>query len=159
MNERRKWIHMFSGNIDHIMFFIPISDYNLKDPQTQQNRLVESIQLLKEVVKSELFCKADITMMFTKLDIIQNKLQTHPFKDYFPEYNNPNNTLKEVSTWIKDHVMEQLRSEGEETISPRQVYYHFVNLTDTSSFNIVQSAFETTLKLGNLYTMFAKQRQ
>jgi hypothetical protein len=79
-NERKKWIHCFE-NVTHILYFIAISDYDRmcwEDEQTP--RLDEALSLWESIGTSKYFQDTRFTIVFSKQDLFQKKLEAGYFE-------------------------------------------------------------------------------
>jgi len=91
-NERRKWMHCFEG-VTAIIFVVALSEYDqvlLEDQQ--KNRMVDAIELFREIANSPFFVAKDnrpatkILVFMNKEDLFKNKLETGPKIGDVPEW-------------------------------------------------------------------------
>ena len=88
--------------------------------------------------------KVPIFLLFTKNDIFEENLKTHPFSDFFPEFHGVTDS-NSIRTWLVNSFRDlDKRSVGE-------LYCYIINATDSADF---KEAFEEielkmSLKKGN----------
>lgn len=95
-NERRKWMHCFEG-VTAIIFVVALSEYDqvlLEDQQ--KNRMVDAIELFREIANSPFFVAKDnrpatkILVFMNKEDLFKKKLENGP-------------KIQEVKEWSEDY--------------------------------------------------------
>ncbi len=86
-NERRKWIHCFSG-VTALIFMTAVDEYDmvLTEDETVK-RMHESLMLFDDLVNSEWFRDVPVLLFLNKIDLLRAKLErgVHPgvlFADY-----------------------------------------------------------------------------
>lgn len=85
-SERRKWIHCFD-NVDMVLFIAAMSDYDQSDPEDSRfNRMKQSYEIFKAIVRSDIFRNASIVLFLNKNDIFRQKLKTSPLQNCFSTY-------------------------------------------------------------------------
>jgi GTPase SAR1 family protein len=85
-SERRKWIHCFD-NVHAIIFLASLIGYNqvlFEDGCT--NRMHESLNLFKEIVKNPLFKDTPVFIMLNKRDLFMETIKEKDLSTCFPEY-------------------------------------------------------------------------
>ena len=86
-SERKKWIHCFES-VDTILFMVDLAAYDklLVEDETV-NRMQEQLTLFDSICNSKWFSKkTHIVLLFHKVDVLRNKLETAPIEEYFPSY-------------------------------------------------------------------------
>jgi len=75
--ERGKWIYVFA-DVDAIVYVAALSGYDLKLYEDEkQNRMVEALQLFREIVNLTLFPKNTAMLLFlNKVDLFEEKIKT-----------------------------------------------------------------------------------
>ncbi|EFC39283.1 predicted protein [Naegleria gruberi] len=91
-NEKRKWISHFDNTMTRVIYLISLADYNLTDSISGANCLWLALQNFSEFVNYSEYIPADVSIVFTKLDLFKEKLEKYPFSDYFTEYTGPNDS-------------------------------------------------------------------
>eukprot|EP00475_Leptophrys_vorax_P045420 TRINITY_DN9412_c0_g1_i1.p1 TRINITY_DN9412_c0_g1~~TRINITY_DN9412_c0_g1_i1.p1 ORF type:complete len:316 (-),score=86.59 TRINITY_DN9412_c0_g1_i1:127-1074(-) len=97
-NQRRRWIHLYQnvavGEKWALLFFVSLTSYcELAWEDERTNRLCESLETFEEVlkgVKSQKTEEAQMFLIFTKADLLRNKLRTNPLRSYFADFNGSN---------------------------------------------------------------------
>jgi len=88
-SERKKWIHCFD-NVRCIIFLEGLSGYNqVLFEDTSSNRMKESMELFREVVKNPLFKNTPIFVFLNKKDLFEDMIKKYPLTKCFPEYTGP----------------------------------------------------------------------
>lgn len=67
------------------MVAIAAYDRQLAEDETA-NRMQEQLLLFDSTCNGEWFSKTDIVLLFHKVDILRNKLETSPIDEYFPDF-------------------------------------------------------------------------
>jgi guanine nucleotide-binding protein G(i) subunit alpha len=85
-SEQKKWIHCFEG-VDAILFVVDIAAYDklLYEDETV-NGMHEQLTLFDSICNSRWFSKTPIVLLFHKVDVLRNKLETAPIEKYFSDY-------------------------------------------------------------------------
>lgn len=80
-NERKKWIHCFE-NVTAIIFVAAISEYDqvLFEDHTQ-NRVIEAIELFREICSSNWFTNTSIVLFLNKVDLFEKKVPVRKIED------------------------------------------------------------------------------
>jgi len=74
-NERKKWLHCFSG-VTAILFVAALSEYDqvlFEDEET--NRMVEALNLFDEICNYKVFKKTSMILFLNKRDLFAEKIQ------------------------------------------------------------------------------------
>jgi len=75
-NERKKWMHAFEG-VTAIMFIIALPEYDQHlEEDRNQNRMVESLKLFKEICDNKVFAQTAIIIFYNKEDLFKEKIKT-----------------------------------------------------------------------------------
>eukprot|EP01122_Echinamoeba_exundans_P005047 TRINITY_DN15228_c0_g1_i1.p1 TRINITY_DN15228_c0_g1~~TRINITY_DN15228_c0_g1_i1.p1 ORF type:complete len:337 (+),score=47.83 TRINITY_DN15228_c0_g1_i1:3-1013(+) len=91
-SARKKWIHTFE-KVDVIIYCASLVDYDVtlvEDDQT--NAMSESIRLWQEIKNAKWFQGPSVRwiLIFTKLDLFEEKIAQSPLSNTFPTYTGPN---------------------------------------------------------------------
>lgn len=85
-SERKKWIQCFDG-VTAVIFVSALCGYDMKLFEDQQtNRVHESLTLFDAICNNKFFTNTSMILFLNKVDLFEQKIQTHPLVDYFPEY-------------------------------------------------------------------------
>jgi len=74
-NERKKWLHCFSG-VTAILFVVALHEYDqvlFEDEET--NRMVEALNLFDEICNYKVFKKTSMILFLNKRDLFAEKIQ------------------------------------------------------------------------------------
>jgi len=129
-NERKKWMHCFEG-VTAVMFVTAISEYDqtlFEDELT--NRMTESITLFEEVCKNQWFRSTSIMLFLNKKDLFEEKIQKVPLKNYFPDYDGPDQ-LKPASDFLLRKFTEKNQ------LASRKIYPHITCATSQDNVSFV----------------------
>jgi GTPase SAR1 family protein len=132
-NERKKWIHCFE-NVTAVIFVAAISEYDQKlfeDGST--NRMVDALELFKEICTNHYFRKAAIILFLNKKDLFESKIKKCPIRlsEPFKDYNGPDGDYDAGVTYFvkKFKDLNTIYSE-------REIYHHVTCATDTSNVRL-----------------------
>jgi len=125
-NERRKWIHCFEM-VTALIFVTAISEYDevLYEDHTM-NRIVESLNLFKEIVNASWFAKTSIILFLNKKDLFEEKIKRIDMTCCFPEYQGGLDYDKGID-FIRDYFLKQCE------LPDRKLYTHVTCATDSKN--------------------------
>jgi len=138
--ERGKWIYVFA-DVDAIVYVAALSGYDLKLYEDEkQNRMVEALQLFREIVNLVMFPRNTAMILFlNKVDLFEEKILSVDPADChskFADYKGGKNAEK-AKAYFKN------KFEGM-SIGGRKVYTFFTTATDTQ---LMQKMFKTTQQI------------
>ncbi|KAF2626976.1 G protein alpha subunit [Macroventuria anomochaeta] len=141
--ERKKWIHCFE-NVTAILFLVAISEYDqsLFEDETV-DRMQEALTLFDSICNSQWFVETSIILVFTKTDILREKLPVSPLQTYFSDYDGgPDFTA------ACEYIMNRFVSLSQH--KKRQIYTQFTCATDTTQVHCVLAAVNDIIIRENL---------
>lgn len=132
-NERKKWIHCFE-NVTAVIFVAAISEYDQKlfeDGST--NRMVDALDLFKEICNNHYFRKAAIILFLNKKDLFESKIKKYPIRESepFKDYNGPDGDY-DAGVHYFVNKFKALNT----VYSDREIYHHVTCATDTSNVRL-----------------------
>eukprot|EP00300_Choanocystis_sp_HF-7_P029954 c3827_g1_i1.p1 GENE.c3827_g1_i1~~c3827_g1_i1.p1 ORF type:complete len:212 (+),score=64.24 c3827_g1_i1:604-1239(+) len=147
--ERKKWIHCFDRS-DVVMFVCAISEFNqVLQEDGKTNRVVESINLFKQVANLPNFRSAFFVLFLNKADLFDQKFPSahEDLRKVFPNYPPGGleiNRAKEflTQTW-RDIWFQMWPEEREADEQSCRLMIHWTNATDPE---VMQIAFEAVHK-------------
>ena len=80
-------IIIITDQIQAVLYVVAISEYDLKcfeDDNT--NRLVEALDLFKEIVGGKFFNGKSVLVFFNKYDLFKEKIKVTPITEAFPDF-------------------------------------------------------------------------
>lgn len=101
-SERRKWIHCFD-DVKAVLFLVGLSGYAqvlFEDQRT--NRMVESLALFADVVRTPAFRHTPIHVLLNKKDLFETMIKNKPLSKTFPDYTGPEGEMAPALEFIKD---------------------------------------------------------
>jgi hypothetical protein len=135
-NERRKWIHAFDG-VTCVFFITSLCDYDQQlEEDRKTNRMIESVNLFKDVCNDRGFKKKAVIIFYNKNDIFTEKIKKVDLKCCFSEYSHGCNYKKALG-----FIQEQFTKAN--TNKKRPLIPHVTTATDTNN-----------IKVGNFYFNF-----
>ncbi|KAF7666461.1 hypothetical protein LDENG_00106610 [Lucifuga dentata] len=138
-SERKKWIHCFE-NVTSIIFLAAISEYDQVLYESEKdNRLKESLALLKTILSSGWFQESSTILFLNKTDLLEEKITQSHLADYFPAYTGPQGDAEEAKKFILKMYVEQHL--GHHT----GLYPHFTCATDTENIRVIFKAVKDTV--------------
>jgi guanine nucleotide-binding protein subunit alpha len=85
--ERKKWLNAKDFQINVIIFFVALDDYNVPSETMEgKSRLEESLQVWDEVLHGETLSEMPVIVFLNKTDLLKEKLPKAPFKKAFSDY-------------------------------------------------------------------------
>eukprot|EP00301_Raphidiophrys_heterophryoidea_P000149 c10076_g1_i1.p1 GENE.c10076_g1_i1~~c10076_g1_i1.p1 ORF type:complete len:349 (-),score=85.70 c10076_g1_i1:581-1627(-) len=133
--ERRKWIHCFD-NVEAVLFVAAISEYDqvLQEDEIT-NRLIESINLFKDVANLNVFATTAMILFLNKSDIFEQKMknQIGNLHDIFDDY--PGGYEVEPAIQFILGKFLEVREDPEQ-----EVYFHVTCATNKDNVRFVLSA-------------------
>ena len=134
IDERKNWVHTFEDN-QCLIFVASLSGYNqclIEDKSGNQlEELQDALRLFESLLSITWFKRSAIFLILSKLDLLLEKLDSDPIKDYWPEYEGSHNDSNSILTFIKNKFLELADVAG------RSVKVYVCNLTDIDSARIV----------------------
>jgi GTPase SAR1 family protein len=138
-NERKKWLHCFSG-VTAILFVAALSEYDqvlFEDEET--NRMVEALNLFDEICNYKMFKKTSMILFLNKRDLFAEKITKVPLnKGCFPDYDGAN-TYDAASQFI----LEQFEARNRD--AEKRIYPHLTCATDKDNIKVVFNAVKDTV--------------
>lgn len=150
-SERRKWIHCFD-DVLLLMFLCAVSEYDqalLEDPS--QNRMEESRNLFKILVKEPSFRNSSIALFFNKKDLMEEKIRYSSLETHFPEFINfkgyKQNDYTSAVNFIQDMFLNMKDKNGLYIIDTKvtPVFCHYTCATDTQNVKTVFKDVKVTI--------------
>lgn len=145
-NERKKWIHCFE-NVTAIIFVAAISEYDqmLFEDHTQ-NRVIEALELFKEICSSAWFTKTSIVLFLNKVDLFKEKIKRSKIEDnpYFNDCN-AGHSNDEGIRYMTNKFLEQV-----EPNRRKNMYSHATCATDTNNVKFVFGSCLSIITSNNL---------
>lgn len=106
-NERKKWIHCFSG-VNAVLFVAALSGYDMVLYEDQDtNRMHEALDLFDEICNSRYFRKTAIVLFLNKRDLFYEKIVHVPLTECFPAYDGPDGDYEAAVDYITERFMEK----------------------------------------------------
>lgn len=137
-NERRKWINFFD-NCNVLLFFAPLSDYELQlaeDPTV--NRMHDSLALFDQMCNSHFFKDSIILLLLNKDDIFRERIRVKDLTCCFPEYTGGKDYEK-AGDFIKQKFLAVNKN------PKKRIYSNMTNATDTASMKVVFDSLQVLL--------------
>jgi len=86
-SERKKWMKIVVDQIQAVLYVVAISEYDLKCfEDNNTNRLVEALNLFKEIVGGKFFNGKSVLVFFNKYDLFKEKIKEIPITEAFPDF-------------------------------------------------------------------------
>ncbi len=90
---------------------------------------------------------ASIILLFTKTDLLAEKIKHSNITDYFPEFQGDPQKLEDVQRFILQ-MFDSKRREGSVGL-----YHHFMTASDTENFSFVVAAVKDTILQNDLKSL------
>lgn len=86
-DQRKKWPHEMIG-VNLIVYLVAMDEYDLTlDEDPEANRLIESLKLWKFILTRDYLVDVPMLLVFTKCDLMREKLRRVPFNTVFANFN------------------------------------------------------------------------
>lgn len=95
------------------------------------NRLAYECDFFKSIVNNRFYAHLSFIVLFTKTDLLVEKIKYSNIKDYFPEFQGDPQKLEDVQSFI----LQMFGSRRQER--SKAVFYHFVTAVDTQNIRFV----------------------
>lgn len=125
-SERQRWPQRLS-NISAAFFTVNISEFDehlLEDPTIL--RLNESIKLFSDLARNGYFNTTPIVLVFTHMDIFEEKIAARNLVTTFPDYTGPSHDVEQAKDWISQRFLSQQNSQNQSL----NITTFFVNALD-----------------------------
>eukprot|EP00608_Synchroma_pusillum_P000855 CAMPEP_0198444376 /NCGR_PEP_ID=MMETSP1452-20131203/70575_1 /TAXON_ID=1181717 /ORGANISM="Synchroma pusillum, Strain CCMP3072" /LENGTH=478 /DNA_ID=CAMNT_0044165031 /DNA_START=38 /DNA_END=1475 /DNA_ORIENTATION=- len=144
-SERRKWMHAFEG-VDAVVFVAALSEFNqvlYEDEST--NRMIEALRLFDQVCNSRWFTDTSMLLFLNKNDLFEAKIEHVSLGDIheFRDYEGPAHDYQAGVNYFLGKFLGINRS-------PKKIYHHVTNATDTSNIAFVFESVKETVLSGNM---------
>ena len=132
-----------------LIFLTAVSEYDqvLEEDETT-NRVRESLRLFQTILTYHWFSQTHVILFLNKKDVLKEKIAKSPLRDFFPEYNGPDQSFEEILKFFGDIFMALNPNEDE-----RFVYVHPTCATDTENIKVVDVVVQDVIlrnMLGNV---------
>jgi len=133
-SERRKWVVCFQ-DVTAVIFCVALSEYNLKCYEDNEtNRMLESINLFKEIVNSKWFNDIPLILFLNKSDLLEQRIKEKVLLNIaFPDYNK-DHTFENYVDFIASKFVEVIINQS------KQIYQHVTCATSYDSVEAVWNA-------------------
>lgn len=137
-SERKKWMHCFQ-DVTAVLFCVALSEFDMTLQEDEStNRMVESLQLFRDICNNKWFSDTNIILFLNKKDLFEEKIKTSPLTMAFPDYNGGHNYAAAI-----EYIQDKFLSQNENP--KRQIYCHVTNATDTQNISVVFNAVTDTV--------------
>jgi G-protein alpha subunit len=149
-NERKKWIHCFD-NVTAVIYVIAMSEFDqglFEDAST--NRMVEAIELFREICHNPYFERSSIILFLNKKDLFEQKLRTTDIASvsHFSDYaGKPGSYEQGLQYFLNKFLVMSACSPGG---SAKSLYHHVTCATDTDNVSVVFNSCKDTILRNNL---------
>jgi guanine nucleotide-binding protein subunit alpha-14 len=99
-NERLKWKRILDSS-DAIVMVVALSEFDqIVAEDNSTNRIQESVAVLTAIANNPRLIHLPIKLVFSKCDVLADKLRKVHLKDYFPQYQGPVHDVKAASEFL-----------------------------------------------------------
>ena len=89
--DARKWWIQYFDKAKLLLFLAAVSEYDqVLAEDLSTNRLKESLDLFGQLINNSFFKNTDVLIFLNKTDLLEEKLKTKALKNYFQDYDQPN---------------------------------------------------------------------
>jgi hypothetical protein len=144
-NERKKWIHCFD-NVTAIIFVVGLSEYNnvLYEDNTT-NRMVEALNLFKDITNNAIFVKTTTILFLNKRDLFELKIKKHHIKSVkdFKDFAGQRRNYDDGVAYFTQKFIDQAPATAD-------VYHHCTCAMDTGNVEVVFNACKEVIMKQNM---------
>lgn len=130
--ERRKWIQAFEV-VKAVLFFLSSNGFDqtlIEDGTT--NQLEEAANVFEVVVNHRFYRDIPFVVVFTKTDLLQEKIQHKNIKDHFPDFIGDPCNLDDVKQFLRTMLESKCCRDSSKVLS-----YHFIDTTNTEDVEVM----------------------
>lgn len=127
------------ADITAITFLVSSNSYDQVCMYGIENCLEYSCHEYEGIVNFPHFANASFILIFTKTDLLEEKIKYSNIKDHFPEFQGDPQKMEDVQSFI----LQMFDSKRRE--SPVALYHHFTTLGDNEYFKFVFDAVKDTI--------------
>ncbi|RDL34345.1 uncharacterized protein BP5553_07473 [Venustampulla echinocandica] len=144
--SERKKLSYVCDNVDVIIFFIPLSAYNLTLREDRaENSIVDALAFFGSIVNSKRFVNTTFVLFFNKLDLFQQKLVWGiPIKKYFPDYHGKNTDVHNALEFFIEKFRKVVDNPAKE------LHIHIGQATDTDTARNIMASIQDLMIEPNL---------
>ncbi|CAM9099369.1 unnamed protein product [Phaeothamnion confervicola] len=144
-NERKKWIHCFD-NVTAVIYVAALSEYDqglFEDSST--NRMVEAIELFKEICNNPYFVNSSIILFLNKKDLFAEKVKIKSIGavPHWQDFKGAEHDFDAGEAYFREKFMAA-------NASGKLVYTHVTCATDTENVRVVFNSCKDTILRSNL---------
>ena len=141
-SERRKWIHAFD-DVKGVIFLDGLAGYNqVLFEDSSVNRMHESLNLFREIVKNPIFKKIPIFVFLNKKDLFEEMIPKYPLSKCFPEFQGPPGDIISALEFIQQQYLTIM----EEECPGKQLYIQIIAARVRLDMKIAFGEVKETLK-------------
>lgn len=148
--ERKYWVETYN-NVTTLIFCVSLSEYDqVLMEDSRQNRLVESLQLWKNIINSSWFQRTSIVLFLNKKDLFRRKLKYHPLELFFPQFKKLQGksiTEDQVFEYSKNFILQLFLGLNYNRLP---IYPYVTCATDTNNINSIFTAVVKETILANI---------
>jgi len=124
-HERMKWLHVLRW-VDLCLFTVSLTGYSQTlFEDREKNRMKEALSLFHNLTASHLLQNTSLALVFTKKDLLQERLNVDFFTDYFPGFKGDPLSTEQVISFIKSMFLDSTqkqRSRGSDALGDVPVF-------------------------------------
>lgn len=148
--ERKYWVETYN-NVTTLIFCVSLSEYDqVLREDSRQNRLVESLQLWRNIINSSWFQRTSIVLFLNKKDLFRRKLRYHPLELFFPQFKKlQGKSITEDQSFehSKNFILQQFLRLNYNRLP---IYPYVTCATDTNNINCIFTAVVKETILANI---------
>ena len=139
--ERKKWIHIFD-EVNILIFVTSISSIFENDIESSSNSLLEDLNLFDGIVNSKFFVDTKIVLLFTGIDLFQEKLQNFNLNQIFENFNSKDPFR--ASEFLKLKFLQKI-----EEYDQKRIKSFFLNSFQNAHVNLIMRSILTNFEKTN----------
>lgn len=120
-------------NATFILLFVSCIAYDEFADDGTQNCLVNSSDLFYSIINSRFFAHKSVILLFTKADLLEEKIKHSNIKEYFPEFQGDPRKLQDVQGFI----FRMFDDRRQENSRAHFCGHHFITTNDPENITIL----------------------
>jgi len=150
--QRSNWIYVTGREVTCVIFLAAIDEFDnyiLTENKQRKNKLVESIEVFKEIQNIQCLSHATFILFLNKVDVFKDKIQTSNLVDHFDSF--PEGFQRDENFGLKFLKKKFMTANLDRSGKPiRTIYSYETTATDTQNMKIVFEVVKDTILQLNL---------
>lgn len=143
-NSARRFRYLMLENATFILLFVSCIAYDEFADDGTINCLVNSCDRFDGIINSRFFARKSVILLFTKADLLEEKIKHSNIKEYFPEFQGDPRKLQDVQDFVIRMFDERRQDKS------KALCHYFTAAGNTENIRFVFAAVMDTILANNL---------